>query len=184
MTACSPEPVWTAAYAWACACGHVYDHSGRRTINVLHVEHLEHTGPEHDRAHMSGSHESTCHRCATPGPSTPHGRTDPMTTTAPNRTLTNAGRRELDRSNLAMALRLPAATPITELLDRVRDLVAEREALDLGRLQADLSAHVDQDTGLAYFLAKQLGEHVDDQGDETQIQTVQRLLDKVRGEAI
>lgn len=105
-----------------------------------------------------------------------------MTTTAPNRTLTNAARRELDRSNLAMALRLPAATPMPDLLDRVRDLVAEREAFDLGRLQADLAALDDQATGLAHFLAEQLGEHVDDQGDETQIQTVKRLLGKVRGE--
>lgn len=67
MTACSPEPVWTPAYVWACACGHVYDHSGRRTISAQHTEHLEHTGPEHDRAHMFGSHETTCHRCAIPG---------------------------------------------------------------------------------------------------------------------
>lgn len=63
MTTCSPEPVWTAAYVWACACGHVYDHSGRRTISA---QHTEHTGPEHDRAHMFGSHETTCHRCAIP----------------------------------------------------------------------------------------------------------------------
>lgn len=150
MTPCSPEPVWTEAYVWACACGHAYDHSGRRTINDQHTEHL--------------------------------AQGDPMTTTAPNRTLTNAGRRELDRSNLAMVLRLPAATPMPGLLDRVRDLVAEREAFDLGRLQADLAALDDQATGLAHFLAEQLGEHVDDQGDETQIQTVKRLLGKVRGE--
>lgn len=94
-----------------------------------------------------------------------------MTTTAPNRTLTTAGRRELDRSNLAMALHLPAATPMPELLDRVRDLVADLMAFDA------------QATGLAYFLAEQLGEHVDDQGDEAQIQTVKRLLGKVRSEA-
>lgn len=43
MTPCSPEPVWSAGYAWACACGHVYDHSGRRPINSQHSEHLEET---------------------------------------------------------------------------------------------------------------------------------------------
>jgi hypothetical protein len=71
MTACSPEPVWSAGYVWACACGHVHDHSGRRGITSQHAEHLEHTGPEHDSAHMFGSHETTCHRCAIPRPITP-----------------------------------------------------------------------------------------------------------------
>lgn len=79
-------------------------------------------------------------------------------------------RMEQDRANLAMALRLPHATAMPELLDRVRNVVA-----DLGAFDA-------QATGLAYFLAEQLGEHVDDQGDETQTQTVKRLLDKVRSE--
>lgn len=96
------------------------------------------------------------------------------------RTLTDADQLELVRTNLAMALRLPTATPVPELLDRVRDLVAERNAFDLGKLQADLAALDAQATGLAYFLAEQLGEHVDDQGDETQTQTVTRLLAKVR----
>jgi len=98
------------------------------------------------------------------------------------RTLTDADRHELDRANLAAALYLPAGAPMPELLDRVRDLVAERRAFDLGKLQADLMAFDAQATGLAYFLAEQLGEHVDDQGDETQVQTVKRLLAKVRAE--
>jgi len=39
-TACSPEPEWTANYFWACACGHVYDHSGRVGITSQHVDHV------------------------------------------------------------------------------------------------------------------------------------------------
>lgn len=50
MTTCSPGPVWTAAYVWACACGHVHDHSGRRTINAQHAEHLEQC-PAYDYPH-------------------------------------------------------------------------------------------------------------------------------------
>ena len=36
---CSPEPVWSPGYVWACGCGHVYDHSGRREIGTQHAEH-------------------------------------------------------------------------------------------------------------------------------------------------
>lgn len=49
MTACSPEPVWSPGYVWACACGHVYDHSGRREITAQHAEHLTTTPKENDQ---------------------------------------------------------------------------------------------------------------------------------------